>query len=848
MMSSNVFDLMNQEYVTRDGKAIITLLARDTSRELKIFSIPDYPPHFWASSVSGPETDVFNRPIKEIVTSLPKDVRTERKNYEYHDEADILFPWRYLIDKRIYCGFSVSDKQLFPANPLGIMPFINLFDLEVETPPEIMARPKNPKWPIVSFQFANTYTDDLELMMLDTALDGQSIEVPEYAKNCLSAITRPVHFELRHGAKVTPIEVNPKIYLYNDERLMIRDSIQRSAYFKFDGHSGYNSNLFDMPYWIRRANVIGVNVRPLSPFNVVECRERPDTRYVGKGPVTKMRMSPHVKGTQLFDLYEAYQKWSGGRQGAKLVIPGKDFAQTYDFHLVMERECGFYYKDLGDAVADSRQYHPVDWLEYCTGDAFALWLLEKQKGIIRHFNKLRALVGVPLEWSLHNSRLIDMRLLRLRRKPLPTKQQRTKQRVTGAIVFLPTPGIHEYIVIIDAKSLYPMLILVYNLSPETYSETGEIKVGPMEDGTTLRFKKSPEGEFPRAVRFDMEERDKYRAQLAKMNPKDPKYDEVKIMETLHKFLAASYYGVTGYENFRLYSDPVRKAITFLGREALLECKRECERAGYKVEYGDTDGLFVHLFGTQPNEGRVVEDIVNRTLRKIAWRHGAYYSLEAKYETFCRRIIFVPKIERRHGIIIAAKKRYGYTDEKGNLYVIGLAPRRSSTPIVVRRNMLDWLFKVLRDNDVEGAIKLVRTLYETLPTFPLNMIGLPKGLHKAEYHSRNPWKIGVDFMRQRYGKVFREDKKPLLIYMRVPPPKKRIHEGNSVFDKNTLSYAVCITETDTTLPQELQSRIDWVKMRDKVITRNFKPLFQAIGIPWDIVIKKSKQEGMARWLA
>jgi len=836
------FDLMNAEYVTKDGKALITLLARDAERTLHVFQIPDYPPHFFAASKDGPMTDIFSRPIKEIVTSLPKDVRKERQNYEYHDEADILFPWRYLIDKKIYCGFSVQDKQLVPAEPLGIMPFINLFDLEVETPPEIMARPKVPKWPIVSFQFANTYTDDLELMMLDTTLQGQSISVPEYAKNCKSALTRPVHFELRQGTKVTPVVVNPRIYLYNDERLMIHDAIQRAAYFKFDGYSGYNSNLFDIPYWIRRSNILGVNVRPLSPFHVVECRERPDTRNP-----TKMRMSPHIKGVQLFDLYEAYQKWSGGRQGAKLVIPGKDFAQTFDFHLVMERECGFYYKDLGDAVRESRQNHPTEWLEYCTGDAFALRLLEKQKGIIRHFNRLRALVGVPLEWSIHNSRLIDMRLLRLRSRPLPTKQQRQKQRVTGAIVFLPTPGIHENIVIIDVKSLYPMLICVYNLSPETLSETGQIKVGPMEDGTTLRFNKTPEGEFPRAVRFDLEERDKYRAQLKKMSQSSPTYEDIKILETLHKFLAASYYGVTGYENFRLYSDAVRKAITFLGREALLECKHECERAGYKVEYGDTDGLFIHLFGTQPNEGRIVEDIINRTLRKIAWRHGAYYSLEAKYETFCRRIIFVPKIEKRHGVIVAAKKRYGYTDEHGNLYVIGLAPRRSSTPIIVRRNMLDWLFKVLRDNDVSGAITLVRKLYETLPSFPLNVVGLPKGLHKAEYQTRNPWKLGVEFMKQRYGKIFREDKKPLLIYMRVPTPKKRT-QGNSVFDKNTLSYAVCITETDTALPQELQSLIDWQKMREKVITANFKALFQAIGISWDTVIQKEKQEVMTRWVS
>lgn len=1122
---------MNQEYVTRDGKAIITLLARDKDRNLKVFQIPDYPPHFWAKAPDGLLKDTFDRPIKLIETNHPGDVRKKRKAYEYHDEADILFPWRYLIDKGIYCGFENKDNELIPAEPLGIQPFINLFDLEVETPPEIMARPKNPKWPIVSFQFANTYNEQLELMMLNTKLTGEKVNPPEYAKHCVSAITRPVTFELRKKQEVQKIVVNPSVYLYDDERLMIQDSVTRADFFKFDSYSGYNSNLFDIPYWIRRGNTLGVNMRPLSPFRVVECRER--VEYDKRSNTKKVRMDPRIKGVQLFDLYDAYQKWSGGRQGAKLVIPGKDFAQTYDFHLVMERECGFYYVDLGDKVADSKQNHPVAWLEYCTGDAYALWLLEKEKGIIKQFNRLRSLVGVPLEWSLYNSRLIDMRLLRLRERPLPSKVHREKSRVTGAIVLLPTPGVKEYVVGVDAKSQYSMLIRVYNLSPEMLDPKGEIKVGPMEDGTILRFKKSPEGIFPKAVKFDMDERDKYRAALKKMGEKDLRYDDTKVLETLHKFLVASYYGVTGYENFRLYDDNVRKAITFLGRETVLMCKKDLEASGYHVEYGDsvardspvivmrankihvlpveytqvgdlvwsrtgftrvnevlqkscrkrmfevwtndgrvictedhslfengqkkkpkelqksvdvqdlpklpevsqvdeneawliglylaegsrlncayvinnqnvellkrcqqitgtsneiknymessncyrlnipsklvedcycgdykivpsrilmgthktkdaffkgfyagdgdtsdmridqkspvlavslmmiaeslgwlvsvrpaspkkhcwglrfvkarrkkpgtirfvrpnnycddvwdlstdngtfaigrilahnTDSIWVRLSGKFPAEGRIVEGIVNKTLRRIAWSHGAYLTLEAKYEQFCRRIIFVPKLQKRKGQIIAAKKRYAYVDEKGDLYVIGLAPRRSSTPIIDRRNVLEWLTLVMIKNDIQGAITLVRTLYQTLPTYPLNVIGLPKGLHKEEYFSRNPWKVGVDFMRRNYGKTFREDKKPLLIYLDVPKPKKRIDKNQSQFGKERLSYAVCITEQDATLPKELQERIDWPKMREKVITAYYKPLFQAIGISWDKVISTASQETLARWSA
>jgi len=1119
---------MNASSSVEEDRSVVYLCSRDSERNRRWHKITDIFPHFWAPDQTGTERDFFDRPVRLVTTQISRSVSRLRDTYSFTDEADIRFALRVLIDKEIRCGYAVENSKIIPAGTLNIPPRKGFFDLEVETPPEILARPANPKFRIVSFQFADSYTKQITLFMLHTNITGQSVEKPEYL-SAKAALTRPVVFTLRKQT----ITVNPIIYLYDDERLMIRDAARWFGLQEFDTAGGWNSNIFDWAYWIRRAKLLSVDITSLSPFKSVYCELRKDKQTGAE------KMEPYVKGVALIDLMEMYKKWSGGRQP---VVKGRPFGLTYDFHAVMEYECGFYYVDLGDRVAESRQNHPEEWVEYCCGDAFALALLDEEKGIIRYFDNFRRVVGLPLEKAIYNSQLIDMRLLRLRDRPLPTKSPKKSLRVKGALVLLPEIGIHENIAFVDEKSLYPSLIRLYNLGSETLvrgeARKDDVVIGPMEDGRTLRFRRIPESLFAKSARLDMEEREKYRRLLKTMDIKNPRYEETKMLETLHKFLACfrkgtliatptgeipieniekgdeiygfengkvvktkvlqtmsrptmkiceiitttprrvinvtaehplwstqrvrvwkwteaskllprtsftrsylyspiempveetestmeddaikllafwiaegtqecygcgtptifiepqyveelkraakhfncklketdlsgnyrissfdhtcnqfhelirkygldgtnsyskflpkkvfklprrqrllflqwlrngdgshstwysnwnyytksrrlardvsflawtvgiqssiypgivhtlrrdtevgiksitskrtdemvynletdvgsyiaerfvvhncSYYGVTGYENFRLVDDDVRAAITFLGREGLVESKKDLEKAGYRVIYGDTDGLFIKLKTNVIQEGNIVEQLVNQTLQRIALTRGARFPIEAKYEHFCKRIVFVPKITRRKGQIIAAKKSYAYTDEKDNLFVVGLAPRRSSTATVSRELMLTWLELVLIAGDVKGAITLIRNAWKELPSYPINKIGLPGGLHKTYYATRNPWLDGCQYMTKNYHKVFREDKKPLLVWM----------------GHNLDTDVICITETDSELPERLKRAVDWERMKKLVIENRFRPLFEAINVGWDEVLLGQRQQDLAGWI-
>ena len=176
-------------------------------------------------------------------------------------------------------------------------------------------------------------------------------------------------------------------------------------------------------------------------------------------------------------------------------------------------------------------------------------------------------------------------------------------------------------------------------------------------------------------------------------------------------------------------------------------------------------------------------------------------------------------------------------------------------------MLEWLVKVLIENDAKGATSLIRDAWHYFNTFPVNQIALPRGLHQAVYKTRNPWLDGCKYMSKKYGKVFREDKKPLLVWMKgrrkKPRGKRLLRQQQQVKGKQTkLSLkqigcdtdVVCITETDETLPKELLPHVDWDKMRIRVLKNHFEPLFQAIGIPFIEVTSKRKvvQKGIQQW--
>lgn len=778
------YDLMTFTYTVKENTPIILLFSRDENCERKTFAIRDFRPYFWRSAEQSETTDIFGRPVEKVVCEVPSDVPKMRETSEYHCEADVRFPLRFLIDKGITVGFDVVNGHILPAESINVPPKVVYFDIEVLSPAGKLPAALDPQFPVVSIQCSSNY--DRELHLFTT-----SKEFP----------VEPIY------------DHKPIVHTASSERELILQFARWIQQFDPDVITGYNANGFDFPYLLRRAARIGAPISLISPLRVAEMRRRKaktaDVKLIREWEV-------HIPGRECIDLLELYQKVSGGKQGVQVDEP---WGLTYDFKWVVRREVGFDYEDYGDRI--EAVYDTPTFLEYIRNDAIALKLLDEKCGLIRYIDGLRRIVGCSISDALSNKRLIDTFALRIRDRPLPSAVPRPEAEIEGGLVIAPPRvGIFENIAVYDLKSLYPSAIINFNISPETKSPDGEIVVG------SWRYRRRPEGILPKVCRLFLEQRDRIREQLKRMQPGTPEFARLKQAETLYKYLVCSVYGVVGYPGFRLFDPDVANSITFVGRQLVTLMRFELKRNGYEAIYSDTDSIFVQMKTKSQREPFVVEYILQEALRKYSRQFGALRPPEIKFERLFKRILF--KASKKG----AVKKKYAGFTVDGLLYIIGFEPRRGDTAELTRRLMKDVFVDILVRDDLKSAIKRVADAWHRIHEFPIAEIAIPKSLRKREYQVENPWLRGVEYSSRVLGKVFREDKRPRLVYIQKT-------EGYPPTD------VICLTEDDVALPEGF--KVDWAKMREIVIRRKFEGIFEAIGLTWDEVISGQRQKSLGEWL-
>lgn len=178
----------------------------------------------------------------------------------------------------------------------------------------------------------------------------------------------------------------------------------------------------------------------------------------------------------------------------------------------------------------------------------------------------------------------------------------TPDRYTAGLVLDAVVGIHENVILLDFRSLYPSVVVEYKLCWSA-------------DGAVL----------PRMLEYLIDRR----VQLSSVPGSE--------MERLSlKFIANATYGALAFPAFRFYSPGIAATITARGREALQETATLVERNfACRVIYGDTDSVFV----TSSDPG-VDHDALGRTI--AATVSGRYTKLELEYEARYRRLLLLGK--------------------------------------------------------------------------------------------------------------------------------------------------------------------------------------------------------------
>jgi DNA polymerase elongation subunit (family B) len=537
--------------------------------------------------------------------------------------------------------------------------------------------------------------------------------------------------------------------------------------------TGWNIDTFDVPYLIRRMEkVLGVEVtRRLSPWNVIN-----DKSFERAG---KEILAFDILGVAILDYIDLYKKFTYSAQ------------ESYKLDYIAKVELGK--QKLENPYDTFREFYTNDWqmfVDYNVIDTELVDQLEDKMRLVELIitmaydakcNYADVFSAVRTWDCIIYNHLWNKKVIVHQRD-----ESRRGRQIIGAFVKEPVPGKYDWVVSFDATSLYPSIIMQYNMSPETmipnhsYDTTIEGMVNHVFDisnetvdvdltmaANGYFYKRDRQGMFPEIVQKLFDDRQRYKklmiaAQKQYEETKDKKYQKeiskFNNFQMARKIQLNSLFGAWGNEYFRFYDDRIAEGITITGQYIIQRVgialneylNKICgtEKFDYAF-YSDTDSCYITLdplvrkfYAGQPKDkiieilDKICEDKIVKVINKACDGIGDYTN------AFQRKIIFKREAISDRGIWVA-KKRYALNvyDNEGVRYkdpklkVMGLEIVKSSTPEPVRESLREAVRLAL--TSTEGELhKFIDDTESKFKTLKPHEIAFPRGVKGLAKYSDN----------------------------------------------------------------------------------------------------------------
>jgi DNA polymerase elongation subunit (family B) len=276
---------------------------------------------------------------------------------------------------------------------------------------------------------------------------------------------------------------------------------------------------------------------------------------------------------------------------------------------------------------------------------------------------------------------------------------RMDERIKGAFVFEPTPGLYDNVAVFDFRSLYPSIIVSHNISIETLNCSccqGKETV-PVE-GAKLWYCKKKQGFFATVLADIITRRMRVKEIMKNADKKKRVFLDAR-QESL-KTLSNSFYGYLGFFAARWYCKECAMSVTAYGRHYIHKVIDTAKAKGFSVLYSDTDSIFIHLKDKPEADAlKFVEDI-NTTLPGM---------MELDYQGLYVRALFVGVKESEAG----AKKKYALIDKDKHVTIKGFEMVRRNVSIVAKKTQEEVLRIILEEKKPDAAFEYVRSVIASL---------------------------------------------------------------------------------------------------------------------------------------
>ena len=535
--------------------------------------------------------------------------------------------------------------------------------------------------------------------------------------------------------------------------------------------TGWNVQLFDIPYIARRIDrILGERAaKSLSPWKLISSREI----YI-KG---RKQIAYDLPGISTLDYLELYRKFTYTNQ------------ESYRLDHICMVELGA--RKLDHSEFDTfKEFYENDWqkfIEYNIHDVRLVDQLDDKMKLLDLAFTMAYDAKVNYEDVFSQVRMWDNYIyceLNKRKIAIPPKREATKDaKYAGAYVKEPKPGRYDWVVNFDLNSLYPHLIMQYNISPETLWETrhssanveGILKKDVEIDGeyavcaNGAQYRKDVQGFLPLMMQKMYDSRVIFKKKMIKAKQEYEKNPSVELSKEIarcnniqmaKKISLNSAYGAIGNEHFRYYRLANAEAITLSGQVSIRWIENKMN--GYlnkllstdKVDYviaSDTDSIYLNLgpvvtkfFGSKSSDKNKIVELLDKVCedRLEPFIEKSYQELADYVSAYDQKMIMKRENIADRGIW-TAKKRYilNVWDSEGVRYkepkmkIMGLETARSSTPQYFR-DKLYAAFQIIISKTNDELISFVNDIRAETKDQGTEGVAFPRGVNNLEkYRSR-----------------------------------------------------------------------------------------------------------------
>jgi len=537
--------------------------------------------------------------------------------------------------------------------------------------------------------------------------------------------------------------------------------------------TGWNVKFFDMPYLMNRfKHLMGEEwISQFSPWGIVEQRT---TRTTAKG-YNREESFYDILGVDVLDYLDLYRKHTFVRR------------ESYKLDHIGEVELG--QNKLDNPYDTFKEFYQNDYqrfVEYNIQDVELVDKLEDKMQLIALHLTMAYEAKVNYQDVFGQVRIWDCIIYNhLRSKnivPPAIQESKTSDGYEGAYVKDPVVGFHDWICSFDLNSLYPHLIMQYNISPETMVgfEPNRVNVENMLneksdlsdlDGRTItpngaQFRTDKRGFLPELMDTLYQERVIYKkkmleAQKMYQQTGDKKY-EFEIaknhnIQLARKIALNSAYGAIGNQYFRYFDVRHAEGITMAGQLTIRWIERDVNdflnkllktKSVTYVVASDTDSIYIRLgevvdkiFKDKSDTRKIVKVMDRFCEETIQPQIDKSFDKLAKYvNAYEQKMIMKREVIANKGIW-TAKKRYilnVYNDEgvelkQPKLKIMGIEAVKSSTPAPCRAKIKEAL-NIIMNDDEDTLIKFIENFRKEFKSLPPHEIAFPRSCNNLKKYS------------------------------------------------------------------------------------------------------------------